>query len=82
MFSMIKNFGRPFMVIGRKFNQIFRLGRKAEPVVSDIRNLQQFENLAPSGLRQRSEKPSDIYGPNKEFYGNMAGYLNAFKYPV
>ena len=82
MFGMFKRVGRPFMALGRKFNQIFRIGRKSEPVVSDIRNFEKFENLAPSGLRQRTTKPSDMLGSDGGFYNNMAGYLSSFQYPV
>ena len=77
---MIKNFGRPFMKIGSKMGEIFGIGRKAN-LVSDARNLEKFENLAPSGLRQRGEKPSDMLGADGGFYGTMAGYLKSFKYP-
>ena len=81
MFGMIKRVGRPFMSLGRKMSEIFGIGRKAN-LVSDARNLEKFENLAPSGLRQRAEKPSDMLGADGGFYGNMAGYLQSFKYPV
>ena len=81
MFGMIKRVGRPFMTLGKKFGEIFGVGRKVN-LVSDARNLEKFENLAPSGLRQRAEKPSDMLGSDGGFYGNMAGYLSSFKYPV
>jgi len=77
---MIKRVGIPIKNLGRKMSEIFGVGRKAN-LVSDSRNLQQFENLAPSGLRQRAEKPSDMLGSDGGFYGNMAGYLSSFKYP-
>jgi len=81
MFGMIKRVGRPIANLGRKMGEIFGLGRKAN-LVSDARNLEKFENLAPSGLRQRGEKPSDLLGADGGFYGNMTGYLSSFKYPV
>lgn len=56
MFGMIKRVGRPIANLGRKMGEIFGIGRKAN-LVSDARNLEKFENLAPSGLRQRAEKP-------------------------
>ena len=31
MFGFFKRIGRPFATIGRKFSQIFNLGRKAQP---------------------------------------------------
>ena len=81
MFAMIKKFSRPFMSLGKKFGEIFGIGRKST-LVSDARNLEKFENLAPSGLRQRAAKPSDMLGADGGFYGSMAGYLSSFKYPV
>ena len=78
---MIKKFSRPIANLGRKMTEIFGIGRKAN-LVSDARNLEQFENLAKPGLRQRAEKPSDLLGADGGFYGNMAGYLQSFKYPV
>ena len=81
MFSMIKNFGRPFMTIGKKMGKIFGIGKKTH-LVSDTRNLEKFEDLARPGLRQRSERSSDMLGADKAFYGNMEGYLSSFKYPV
>ena len=81
MFGMIKKFSRPIANLGRKMTEIFGIGRKAN-LVSDARNLEQFENLAKPGLRQRAEKPSDLLGADGGFYGNMAGYLQSFKYPV
>ena len=80
MFGMIKKFSRPFMSLGKKMSEIFGVGRKTH-LVSDARNLEKFENLAPSGLRQRAEKPSDMLGADGGFYGNMEGYLKSFKYP-
>jgi len=77
---MFKRVGRPIANLGKKMSEIFGLGRKTH-LVSDSRNLQQFENLAPSGLRQRAEKPSDILGSDGGFYGNMTGYLSSFKKP-
>tara|TARA_R110000744_G_scaffold29638_1_gene70576 strand:- start:541 stop:786 length:246 start_codon:yes stop_codon:yes gene_type:complete len=81
MIGFIRKGFRPFLSIGQKIGRIFKIGRKAE-LVSDMRNLEKFENLAPSGLRQRGEKPSDMFGGNKGFYGNMDGYLQSFKYPT
>ena len=81
MFAMIKKFSRPFMSLGKKFGEIFGIGRKST-LVSDARNLEKFENLAPSGLRQRAERSSDLLGSDGGFYGNMTGYLSSFKYPV
>ena len=80
MFAMIKKFSRPFMSLGKKFGEIFGIGRKST-LVSDARNLEKFEDLAPSGLRQRAAKPSDMLGADGGFYGSMAGYLSSFKYP-
>tara|TARA_R110001592_G_scaffold346227_1_gene638693 strand:+ start:29 stop:274 length:246 start_codon:yes stop_codon:yes gene_type:complete len=80
MFGMIKKFSRPIANLGRKMTEIFGIGRKAN-LVSDARNLEQFENLAKPGLRQRAEKPSDMLGADGAFYGNMEGYLKSFKYP-
>ena len=80
MFGMIKKFSRPIANLGRKMTEIFGLGRKTH-LVSDARNLEKFENLAPSGLRQRAERPSDLLGSDGGFYGNMTGYLSSFKYP-
>ena len=81
MFGMFKRVGIPIANLGRKLTKIFGIGRKST-LVSDARNLEQFENLAPSGLRQRAEKPSDLLGADGGFYGNMTGYLSSFKYPV
>ena len=81
MFAMIKKFSRPIANLGKKMSEIFGIGRKSTHLVSDARNLEQFENLAKPGLRQRAEKPSDILGADGGFYGNMEGYLKSFKYP-
>ena len=78
---MIKRVGRPIANLGKKMSEIFGIGRKSTHLVSDARNLEQFENLARPGLRQRGEKPSDMLGSDGGFYGNMAGYLQSFKYP-
>ena len=81
MFSFIRRAMRPIAMIGEKVGNIFKIGRKAE-VISDIRNVEKFENLAPSGLRMRKKPPSDLMTPDGAFYGNMDGYLSGFKYPV
>jgi len=81
MFAMIKKFSRPIANLGKKMSEIFGIGRKST-LVSDARNLEKFEDLARPGLRQRGEKPSDMLGADKAFYGSMAGYLSSFKYPV
>ena len=80
MFGMIKKVGIPIANLGRKLTKIFGIGRKST-LVSDARNLEKFEDLAKPGLRQRSEKPSDMLGADGGFYGNMEGYLKSFKYP-
>ena len=77
---MIKRVGMPIKNLGRKMSEIFGIGRKAN-LVSDARNLHQFEDLARPGLRQRAEKPSNMLGADGGFYGNMEGYLKSFKYP-
>jgi hypothetical protein len=81
MFGVLRNLSRPFVGIGRKLGNFFRLGRKVSPLAQDARNVMEFENLAQSGLRQRKIRPSDIMSPEGGFYGNMEGYLSNYKYP-
>jgi hypothetical protein len=47
MIGFIRKGFRPFLSIGQKIGRIFKIGRKAE-LVSDMRNLEAFENLAPT----------------------------------
>jgi hypothetical protein len=81
MLGFIRRAWRPIASIGEKISNIFKIGRKAE-VISDLRNIEKFENLAPAGLRVRSNPPSDVLAPRGDFYGNMDGYLKSYRYPT
>ena len=80
MLGFIRKAWRPFASIGEKIGSVFRIGNKAE-VVSDMRNVEGFENLAPSGLRFRQPK-GEIMGEGGGFYGDMNSMLKSYKYPV
>lgn len=79
MFGFFRKAFRPFASIGEKIGEVLSIGRKSR-LGSDIRNLEAFENLAPSGLRSRFPQ-TEIRSAEGAFYGNMDSYLNQFKYP-
>ena len=80
MFGFFRSAMRPFASLGNKMGEFFGIGRKMARATSDLRNLEAFEDLAPSGLRSRFPTP-EIRSAEGGFYGNMDSYLNQFKYP-
>ena len=80
MFGFIRRIARPFGMLGEKIAEVLNIGRKAN-AVSDIRNVEKFVDLAPSGLRVRTNPPSNIRGMDGGFYGDMNSYLKSYKYP-
>jgi len=80
MFGFIRRVARPFGMLGEKIAEVFNIGKKAN-AVSDLRNVETFENLAPSGLRFR-KPPQEIMGEGGAFYGDMNSMLKSYKYPV
>ena len=81
MFSFIRRAMRPIAMIGEKIGNIFKIGRKAE-VIKDVRNIEPFENLAPTGLRMRKAPPSNIQGLDGGFYGDMNSFMKTYQYPI
>jgi hypothetical protein len=79
MFGFIRKAFRPIARIGEKMSEIFSIGRKSH-LGSDIKNLEAFEDLAPSGLRSRFPK-GEIRTPEGGFYGDMNSYLKSNPYP-
>ena len=80
MFGFFRSAMGTFASLGSKIGEFFGIGRKVARATSDLRNLEAFEDLAPSGLRSRFPQP-DMRAPDGSFYGNMEGYLSNFKYP-
>tara|TARA_R110001592_G_scaffold278805_1_gene546124 strand:+ start:152 stop:397 length:246 start_codon:yes stop_codon:yes gene_type:complete len=80
MFGFMRSVMRPFASLGSKMGEFFGIGRKVARASSDLRNLEAFEDLAPSGLRSRFPAP-EMRAPDGSYYGNMEGYLSNFKYP-
>jgi hypothetical protein len=79
MFGMLRNLARPFLGMGRKLGNIFRLGRKASPIVQDARNVMEFVDLAPPQLRSRT--PVGNVNLGQGFYSTMTDALSNYKYP-
>jgi len=83
MFGFIKRMSAPFASLGNKIRNVFSLGSKVSPIIQDARNVGEFINVAPQGLRFRAGVgSSDIFDKvGKGFFGNMPSFLTEFKYP-
>jgi hypothetical protein len=81
MFGMLRNLARPFLGIGRKLGNFFRLGRKAS-FGNDVRNSAGFVNLAPEGLRFRPQGQEVMLGQGQAFFPNFSEAVKQYKYPV
>jgi len=80
MFGMLRNLARPIGFLGQKLSNLFSIGNKVSPIVKDARNVAEFVNLAPSGLRFRPAGEAVNLGQG--FFNNMSDALKMFKYPV
>ena len=81
MLGFLKRMSAPFASLGNKIGNIFSLGSKVSPIIQDARNVGEFINIAPEGLRFRAGG-SDIFDKvGKGFFGNMPSFLQQFKYP-
>ena len=78
---MLRNLARPFLGIGRKLGNFFRLGRKAS-FGNDVRNSAGFVNLAPEGLRFRPQGQEVMLGQVQSFFPNFSEAVTQYKYPV
>jgi hypothetical protein len=80
MFGFIRKAFRPMARIGEKMSEIFSIGRKSH-LGSDIKNIEAFEDIAPSGLRSRFPK-GEVRGPDGAYYADMDAYLKSNPYPT
>jgi hypothetical protein len=56
MFAMLRRLSRPFLGLGRKIGNFFRIGRKGQ-VVNEVRNT---VNVIPEGVRIPNYNPDHI----------------------
>lgn len=88
MFGFFKRIGRPFATIGRKFSQIFNLGRKAQPagvmreqVLNNTANRfidipKFYQGGGSSGLPAGNYlRPYDEIGKSGGYVGNISSYI-------
>ena len=80
MFGVLRNLARPFVGIGRKLGNFFRMGRKVSPLVKDARNTMTFVDVAPPQLRNRM-MPSGEVSFGQGFYPTMSDAIGTYKYP-
>ena len=84
MFGFIRRVARPFGMLGEKIAEVFNIGRKAN-AVRDIRNTEEFMDLAPTGLRVRQggfrARPEEVY-LGQGYYADMNKAIKNYKYPV
>lgn len=77
---MLRNLARPFAGLGRKIAGFFGMGRKVSPIIQDARNVAEFVNLAPSGLRFRPG--GEAVNMGQGFFNSVPNAVKYFKYPV
>ncbi len=79
MFGMLRNLARPIGFLGQKLSNLFSMGNKVSPIVKDARNVAEFVNIAPAGLRFRGGEAVNL---GQGFFNSMPDALRMFKYPV
>jgi hypothetical protein len=80
MFGMLRNLARPIGFLGQKLKSLFSLGSKVSPIVQDARNVAEFVNIAPAGLRFRAGGEAVNLGQG--FFNSMPEAMKYFKLPV
>ena len=77
---MLRNLARPIGFLGQKLKSLFSLGSKVSPIVQDARNVAEFVNIAPAGLRFRGG--SEAVNLGQGFFNSMPEAMKYFKLPV
>ena len=77
---MLRNLARPIGFLGQKLKSLFSLGSKVSPIVNDARNVAEFVNIAPAGLRFRAGGEAVNLGQG--FFNSMPEAMKYFKLPV
>ena len=77
---MLRNLARPIGFLGQKLKSLFSLDSKVSPIVQDARNVAEFVNIAPAGLRFRGG--SEAVNLGQGFFNSMPEAMKYFKLPV
>jgi hypothetical protein len=81
MFGFLRKAFRPIASIGQKIGELFRIGRKAEPM-GVFREKVLVDNIPFNYMNIPKAVPSqEVRGVAGGFYGNNTSMLNQFKYP-
>lgn len=79
---MLRNLARPFSYLGQKLKGLFSMGSKVSPIVRDARNVADFVDIAPAGLRMSKGLRFQAGNAGQGFFNNMSDAIKYFKYPV